>query len=197
MPLILLYWAPASFAKIQFDLCTHCHQCMECPSGFLNLSGLLLKCHFHKKTSPDHLLYTTAPPLFTPLPCLLSFTALITHLILRRPKSSLRFSEDLQNPNELLIVTSPLSPLECHLHEGRSLVCFAHCCNQQYTKQRLAQSRSSINMWGMMGRKETLVSYATFCGYVHFPQSRDQSFWSPLQWALGAEFENHHKIGPG
>lgn len=48
-------------------------------------------------------------------------------------------------------------------------------------------------MCGMMGRKETLVSYATFCGYVHFPQSRDQSFWSPPQWALGAEFENHHK----
>lgn len=167
------------------------------PFWFPQLIWTLLKCHFHRNTSPDHLPYKTAPPLFTPLPCLSSFTALITHLISCWPKSSFRFSEDLQNPNELLIVTSPLSPPEWHLHEGRSLVCFAHCCHQQCPEQRLAQSRSSINMWGVMGRKETPVSYATFCGYVHFPQSRDQSLWSPLQWALGAEFENHHKIGAG
>ena len=82
-----------------------------------------------------------------------------------------------------MIVTSPPSPLECHLHEGRSLVCFAHCCNQQCPEQRLAQSRGSINRCGMMGRKKALVgrkkalvSYATFCGYVYSPRAGSSPF---------------------
>ena len=82
-----------------------------------------------------------------------------------------------------MIVTSPPSPLECHLHEGRSLVCFAHCCNQQCPEPRLAQSRGSINMCGLMGRKKALVgrkkalvSYATFCGMCVSPRAGSSLF---------------------